>query len=258
MKKVISIIIVIIVAGFPFLQLNILPVIGDENSPANTNVSVYYIENGEKDTNAANLVTAVLADYRGFDTLLETTVMFLAGLGVVLILYGRPKSIVQRRQIPNRISLANRTESYKSMNKDVIIPLVVPMIIVYAAYVLFHGEVSLGGGFQAGALLALAYTLDVLVVPDNQIMFILNKMNAVVIAGIGTGIYGLVGMASMLNGGSFLEYSKLPFRITDVPELHSLGIMLIEIGVTIGVMATIIGMLDAILERNFGDDRTDQ
>lgn len=68
-----------------------LPAIGDKNSPPNTHVSNYYIEHSKEDTASDNIVSATLADYRGFDTLFETSVMFVSGLVVTLILIEKKK-----------------------------------------------------------------------------------------------------------------------------------------------------------------------
>ena len=63
-----------------------LPFIGDVNSAPNQHVTPVYIERSVQDTGSPNIVTGLLADYRGFDTMWETTVMFLAGLTVVMLL----------------------------------------------------------------------------------------------------------------------------------------------------------------------------
>ncbi len=63
-----------------------LPVLFDKNSPAAVNVSPRYIEESHRETGSPNFVTAVLADYRGYDTLGETTVIFTAGVAAVLLL----------------------------------------------------------------------------------------------------------------------------------------------------------------------------
>lgn len=60
--------------------------LGDPNAPPHTEVAKRYIEQGQKDTGVPNLVTAVLASYRGFDTLGEVTVVFTAGIGVLMLL----------------------------------------------------------------------------------------------------------------------------------------------------------------------------
>ncbi len=66
-----------------------LPAFGLADTPINQHVVPYYLENSVKDTNVGNLVAAILADYRGFDTLGEVTVVFTAGIGVLLLLKGR-------------------------------------------------------------------------------------------------------------------------------------------------------------------------
>jgi multicomponent Na+:H+ antiporter subunit B len=63
-----------------------MPAIGDPNSPASRHVSSRYIERGFAETDVPNMVTAILADYRSFDTLGETTVIFTAAVAVLLIL----------------------------------------------------------------------------------------------------------------------------------------------------------------------------
>ncbi|MEM8792941.1 MAG: DUF4040 domain-containing protein [Pseudomonadota bacterium] len=63
-----------------------LPAFGLADTPMNTGVGAYYIENNDYDTDIPNIVTAVLASYRGFDTLGEVAVIFTAGIGVMLLL----------------------------------------------------------------------------------------------------------------------------------------------------------------------------
>jgi multicomponent Na+:H+ antiporter subunit B len=76
----------LITAGILFYADSQLPQMGDPRSPASTHVSPHYIKNSHHETGAPNFVTAVLADYRGYDTLGETTVIFTAGLACLLIL----------------------------------------------------------------------------------------------------------------------------------------------------------------------------
>ncbi len=63
-----------------------LPALGDASSPANAYVGALYLERVEAETGVPNVVTAVLASYRGFDTLGETAVIFTAGIAVALLL----------------------------------------------------------------------------------------------------------------------------------------------------------------------------
>lgn len=89
MRRVIAPLLVAIVAGGAlFYALPDLPAYGDANTPANEYVGLEYLERAATDTHIPNVVTVVLASYRGFDTLGETAVIFTAGLAVLLLLGG--------------------------------------------------------------------------------------------------------------------------------------------------------------------------
>jgi multicomponent Na+:H+ antiporter subunit B len=66
----------------------VLPPFGYADNPIHLHVAPHYLQNSIKETNVPNVVTSVLADYRGYDTLGETTVIFTAGIGVMLLLLG--------------------------------------------------------------------------------------------------------------------------------------------------------------------------
>lgn len=77
----------VVVAGAALVYATIdMPAFGDPNSPANSYVGQIYVEETPNDIAVPNIVTAVLASYRGFDTLGETMVIFTAGLAVMLLL----------------------------------------------------------------------------------------------------------------------------------------------------------------------------
>jgi len=79
--------IVCLAAGIMLIYATIdLPAFGDANSPANSGVGLTYLKINWYDTGVPNVVTTVLASYRGFDTLGETAVVFTAGLAVALLL----------------------------------------------------------------------------------------------------------------------------------------------------------------------------
>ncbi len=68
-----------------------MPDWGNPRSPASTHVSPRYLEKTLEETATPNAVTSVLADYRGYDTLGETTVIFTAGISCILILRKRKR-----------------------------------------------------------------------------------------------------------------------------------------------------------------------
>ena len=249
-KKIVGVAVIILVAlAGSFLFPDILPAVGDSNSPVNSYLSTYYIENSLADTGAHNLVTAVLADYRGFDTLFETCVMFLAGITALMVLSSTAKidKAEKKKDEIHRISFSGTI-------LDTAFRVIVPIIVIYAFYVLAHGESSLGGGFQAGALLAIAYMIDRIIPSFNNRLGNLTEEAAAATAGAGVFIYIVTGLLPMFNGGNFLQYEKLPLGAETAAQLHGAGIIMIEIGVVVCVMATIINILEVVLERTEFDD----
>jgi multicomponent Na+:H+ antiporter subunit B len=90
--KVLNFLVVFITGAILIYGTLDMPDWADPHSPASTHVSNYYIEKAEEETATPNMVTAVLADYRGYDTLGETTVIFTAGICCILILRKKRKA----------------------------------------------------------------------------------------------------------------------------------------------------------------------
>ncbi len=83
--------VVLITGGMLIYGTSDIPAFGDPNAPAQQHVAPYYLEKSLSETGVPNVVTAVLASYRGFDTLGEVTVIFTAGIAVLLLIGGRRK-----------------------------------------------------------------------------------------------------------------------------------------------------------------------
>ena len=88
--------IVVIVGGLLMLAAFDLPAVGDPNAPAQLHVAPRYLVESDKVLHIPNVVTTVLASYRGFDTLGETIVVFTAGLGVFILLCGATRTARRR------------------------------------------------------------------------------------------------------------------------------------------------------------------
>ena len=84
--RILPLIIVIITGTLLMWAGQDMPGFGDPDAPTNHHVADWYIEHSEEDIEVENLVSAILADYRGYDTLGETTVIFTAGISVILLL----------------------------------------------------------------------------------------------------------------------------------------------------------------------------
>jgi multisubunit Na+/H+ antiporter MnhB subunit len=90
LKKIVTFVAMIITGALLVYGVKDFPKWADPNQPASIHVSPRYIEKTFDETAVPNLVTAILADYRGYDTMYETTVIFTAGI-VVMMLLRRPK-----------------------------------------------------------------------------------------------------------------------------------------------------------------------
>ena len=89
--KVIALVAVLMTGALLIYGIEEMPEWGDPNSPASIHVSPKYIQEALEKTATPNIVTAVLADYRGYDTMGETAVIFTAGIACVLMLRKKRK-----------------------------------------------------------------------------------------------------------------------------------------------------------------------
>jgi len=186
-----------------------LPALGDPASPANAHVGRLYLEAAGRDTGADNVVTAVLASYRGFDTLGEASVIFAAGVGVALMLgFGTRATQDDPRRSRVR-GLDALPESDHHVVLRVAAKLLIPVITLCAFYVLFHGETGAGGGFQAGVVAAVAIILHALVFGLADTMVAVRPGAARALAALGVLAYCGLGVASIVNGGMFLDHDFL-------------------------------------------------
>ncbi len=105
-KQKLGPLLVVIVTGVAmFYAIGDMPAYGDGMSPANAYIGAEYIEATKREIFLPNVVTAVLASYRGYDTFGETVVIFMAGLGVLLLL-GLNGNAGQWRAKPNGRNIA--------------------------------------------------------------------------------------------------------------------------------------------------------
>ncbi len=220
------------------------PAFGDPEAPVQQHVAPWYLEKTPEYINIPNVVTAVLGSYRGYDTLGEVFVVFTAGIGVLFLLSadrgpGGPRR--RREAEDSAIGLRNH-----------VIPLVVsrllaPFILLFGLYVQFHGEYGPGGGFQAGALIAAAFILYALIEGEERTLQVLPRRALMGLMVGGALLYGGVGLAGMLLGANFLDYSVLA---ADPVSGQQIGIILIEAGVGMTVTGVLLTIFHAFAARD--------
>lgn len=210
-----------------------MPPFGAADAPAQQHVAVRYIEDSPQEIGIPNMVTSVLASYRGYDTLGEVMVIFTALVGVLVLMAAVSGS---RRQA--------------SMHEHTVLRVVgkmlIPLILLFALYVQFHGEYGPGGGFQAGVIFAAGIILYTMLFGFNNAVRLLNPDILRLLAASGALLYGSVGIVAMLAGGDFLDYSALAEN--PVTGQH-VGIIVIELGVGVTVAATMILIFFAFSQR---------
>lgn len=120
----------------------------------------------------------------------------------------------------------------------VIAKLVLPFILVFGLYVILHGEVGPGGGFQGGVILAAGFILYGLVFGADELRRRVPPIVFEVGMALGALIYAGTGLACVLLGGTFLDYGML--RPEHAGEGEALGMTLVEYGVGITVCSVMV------------------
>ena len=135
-----SVAICLIMITILLITVSFLPPFGNPNNPVNNEVSQRYIEKGLEETGAVNIVSGMILDYRAFDTLGESTVLFTAATSVMLLLKKEKKGKeINDKFSPKRDPIVKNTARF-----------VIPILLVFGIYIVLNGHLSPGGGFSGG------------------------------------------------------------------------------------------------------------
>ncbi len=121
--------------------------------------------------------------------------------------------------------------------------LIVPVIQIFAFYVLAHGHVSPGGGFQGGVLMGASFILVALSWDLETALARFPMNRCIIVAAAGIILYGGIGLLSMFLGGEFLDYAELAKVLPVSREMARYHAML---GVEIGVGLTVTAIMFAL------------
>ncbi len=249
------------------------PAWGDPQSPASTHLSPHYITQGFEETAAPNLVTSVLADYRSYDTMFETGVVLVAALAIMLILRrpwrnsipgegeedsddvvandvvandgaapGDTRGGIATKSGAKAVSITTTLVSGASSDDSIIVRtacrLLIPVMQLFALYVLAHGHQSPGGGFQAGVILGASLILLALAYDLKTALRRFSEKRTMMVAVMGVLLYVGIGFLCLPLGGNFLDYSVWSNILPVSPVMARYhGMLWIEVGVTLAVMA---------------------
>ena len=192
-------------------------------------VSEHYVEKGIEENRGSNLVTSIVVNYRGFDTLGEVTVLFLAATGLSFLLFSC-RCIREFKRIRSSLVLRTATDT------------LFPMILLFGAYIFIHGHLTPGGGFQGGSVIASGVILLFLAYRrfhvNHKALSTLESLAGITFAGIG--LWGLI------YAKSFLANSVLPLGQWN--RLFSAGVIpFIYIAVGFKVGAELSGLISDMI-----------
>lgn len=213
---------------------------GAADAPAQVHVAPHYLAAAAEEVGIPNVVTAVLASYRGQDTLGEVAVIFAAGIGVLALL-GRagPAGAGRGDRAPPRRGLGLHAFGEHRVLR-VIAKLLLPGILMFALYVQAHGEVSPGGGFSAGVVFATGFVLFALVFGVRRLRQVAPQAAVEAAMAAGLLLFTGVGFQALLCGGRFLDHDVL---LAAPRSGQHLGILLVETGVGLTVAAVLIAVV---------------
>lgn len=146
--RIFSVLFCVFLVAMLLKAVSYLPTFGNADNPVNNEVAARYIEKGLQETGAVNIVTGMILDYRAFDTLGESHVLFIATCTVLILLRLDKKE--------HREAYEENDRLYEPKN-DVILQTVarilVPPIFIFGIYIILAGHLGPGGGFSGGAVI---------------------------------------------------------------------------------------------------------
>jgi multicomponent Na+:H+ antiporter subunit B len=226
MRRVVAIFLLIILAVGISSSLAKIPF-----GTSKTKVGRYYINEGIEETGAVNIVTSVVINYRGFDTLGEVTVLFIAAIGLSAVLTDSTTREITKIE-PSSLVLSTGCR------------LLFPLILVFGSYIFIHGHLTPGGGFQGGAIVASGFLLIYLGCRERRIIRSASNL-AESLGGLTFVVIGLLGLAF---GGYFL-LNFLPKGTANM--LFSAGIIpIIYIAIGFKVGSELASIIDNLIEES--------
>ncbi|MBN1192881.1 MAG: sodium:proton antiporter [Coriobacteriia bacterium] len=226
----------LVIAAVPLmLAMAELPPHGSPETPAYTHVSSYYLEHGEEEAGAENIVTGVILNYRGFDTQGEVTVIFTSMAAVLAVVLldekNRPKQPVETAEkIPVSIVV------------KFIVRVLAPFIALFAVYVVLNGHVTPGGGFQGGTIAGALIIALMLVMSESGAETLLPRKPEHILQAAAPIAFCIVGLIGLVLFGDYLAYPR-------DEALRWLGVVLLtvtEIGIGVGGASVIVRIFRAM------------
>ena len=204
-------------------------------------VAAFYLDKSPNSLKVANTITAVVVNFRGFDTLGEVSVLFLATTGLASILYRKEDDEEENEEEENKKHVSHRLNLPSSSLVRTGAKILFPLILLLGIYVFVHGHLTPGGGFQGGAIIATGFLLMLVSYKgfqtNHKVMVWLESLAGLGFVGIG--VFGLI------KYGSFLQNTGWTGNLNDLVSGGFIPLIYIFVGIKVATELT--NVLDILL-----------
>lgn len=203
---IMAVLLCIVIIATLLVTVSYLPEFGHPENPNNNEVVEKYNGEGLYDTGATNNVAGMILDYRAFDTLGESHVLFVAAVCVMILL--RLELTKDGKPTDQKRAAEENDRVYEPKNDKILqfsAKIMVPVVIMYGIYVILNGHLSPGGGFSGGAIVGAGLILYVNAFGFEKASRIMNRKNYAVISVVPLLFYACAKGYSFFTGANHLE-----------------------------------------------------
>jgi multicomponent Na+:H+ antiporter subunit B len=234
-KNLIALLFTVALAAFLLYVVANMPPMGAPDAPTREHVIPRYLEDAEAETNSPNVITGIILNYRGYDTMGEVTVIFCA-LACVLAVLGRER----RGRI---FAYVDRSEVPSSIIVKTMVRFLVPFIILFSIYTILHGEISPGGGFQGGAIIGASMIIFTTIFGLAEASQRIPQKLRAPLEGSAVMAFFTVGVLGLIGGGNFLTYAWPRISGSLQSSVVLWLTILVEIGIGMGGAMVLVSIL---------------
>ena len=239
----------VLLIGMLLFTISYLPRYGVEN-PESTAVVKRYVEYGLEETGAINIISGIILDYRAFDTLGESHVLFTALMCVTVLLRKDKKNMRTKYEDFYTIRDEKYHELYRESIMRNVAAILLPCLFLYGAYVLLNGQISPGGGFSGGAVLGSGLMICAAAFGFRSTDRMITKRTANLITFLALGFYSFAKGYVFFTGANGIE-NRIP-KGTPGAILSGGLILPLDIAVGLVVACTMFGFYSLFRRGSIG------
>lgn len=207
-----------------------MPRFGDSDNPADNEVYERYVKEGTEEAGAVNTVADMILDYRAFDTLGESNVLFTAACIVLILLQA------ERDPRDGRYLIPELRQEPAEGKKDSILRgaamLLLPAGMLYGIYMILNGHLSAGGGFSGGAVIGAALILCATAFGPEKLEKTMSMKTRSLLIWAALMVYTLLKTYSFYTGANGIE-SIIPLG---VPGSILSGGLILPLNICVGIV----------------------